>query len=309
MAPTYEKVAKNLKHIVNVGAVDCAKEADICEELDVESVPELILIPYGIENRDNIEHYTGEKTATKIYDFALTALPQTYVTTLKLNPQYSEFLLQPKPKIILFSKKPTPSPLFISLSLFFKDHVSFGFVPSSSAAGITAENQRVVSDWPSIVAFSSEGEKEVYQGEISYPALSLFINKILKTSKKRVTKEEGVVELNSKNLGAICSTGLCGILLVDPSQEKLANDQDEILKKLSVKYLHERLKFTWVGLDNSESIRESVAPEAKYVIYNPKSIKVAWTADGSFEGISAFVDRVLGGGEKWIKLDKLGLRV
>jgi len=91
---------------------------------------------------------------------------------------------------------------------------------------------------------------------------------------------------------------------VESGQDNLSVEEENVAKKIMGKYSKERpnFKVIWVGLENSAFLRENFQ-EAKFLVYNPKSLKLTYTVEKSLEGISAFLDRVFGGAEKWIKLD------
>ena len=67
-AKEYKELAKQLKGVIKVTAVDCVKEKKICSEYDVKTYPTLKVIPPG---GFGVQDYSGERTAKAVYPWVM----------------------------------------------------------------------------------------------------------------------------------------------------------------------------------------------------------------------------------------------
>lgn len=68
LAPEYEKVAKTLEGIVNVGAVDMDANAEVGSPYGIQGFPTLKF--FG-DNKNTPADYSGERTAEAMIDYLL----------------------------------------------------------------------------------------------------------------------------------------------------------------------------------------------------------------------------------------------
>ncbi len=71
LVPEYEKAAKALEGIVNIGAVDADANKDIAGQFGVQGFPTLKF--FG-ENKSSPTDYGGERTGQAITDFVLSEI-------------------------------------------------------------------------------------------------------------------------------------------------------------------------------------------------------------------------------------------
>ena len=64
----YKELAKQLKGVIRVTAVNCDKEKKICDEYDVKTYPTLKVIPPG---GFGMQDYSGERTSKAVYPWVM----------------------------------------------------------------------------------------------------------------------------------------------------------------------------------------------------------------------------------------------
>jgi len=126
LAPTYEKVAKNLNGLVKVGAVDCDAEDNkaLCGKVGVRGYPTLKIYPveksfnpYTKKRAKLPTDYNGPRSAKGMVENVLAGMPDMVHSVKSDNA--TDFLDGEYPKALLFSDKEATSPLFKSISLEF----------------------------------------------------------------------------------------------------------------------------------------------------------------------------------------------
>lgn len=193
LAPEYDGAARSLEGIVKFANIDCDVEANkpICGRFDVKGFPTIKLFP-ATKNRVPRD-YQGERAGKAIIDYAVSALPHS-VRKLKAEELAPWISADPsRGKVLLFSNKPTSSPLYKSLALDFRKSMSFAFArgdqaPVTNAARATLGlNIQGSGDLPVLVFFPprAEGETdfekgtfETYAGKLKYNVLKTWLDGI-----------------------------------------------------------------------------------------------------------------------------------
>ena len=138
LAPTYEKVAKNLNGLVKVGAVDCDAEDNkaLCGKQGVRGYPTLKVFPvdktfnpYTKKTVKLASDYNGPRNAKGMVENVLASMPDMVHAVHADNA--TDFLADDYPKALLFSDKEATSPLFKSLAIQFKGRMRMGKASSS----------------------------------------------------------------------------------------------------------------------------------------------------------------------------------
>jgi protein disulfide-isomerase A6 len=237
----YTAVADNIGGIVNIAAVDCEEQVELCSVFKLNTFPMLLLFPSNpepIPDRPNqyIKNptvYQGAGTAGAINHWVIKNLPDE--VTVISDDTLDVFLSSDLPKVLLFSEKAKPANLFKSLSLTFKNTLSFGMVKNTEANTVQKYN---INKFPSIIVITSDSVSR-YDGPISKNELKEFImpfasdfmnrrNSKPKEDLKTQKTEPIVPELhqvnNQEEFDKACKPhGLCFIVFMDPSDESHGN--------------------------------------------------------------------------------------
>lgn len=126
LAEEFRTLAAKMKGIIEVGAVDCQENDEICEELGVKSKSHVIKI-YSEKISDSGQVYKG-KIEWKSLSNSATSKMESFVSIVT-NENYNDFMNREKNniKLLLFSNKKNIPPLYKALSKFSK-LISFGLV-------------------------------------------------------------------------------------------------------------------------------------------------------------------------------------
>ncbi|KAI5839039.1 PDI protein A prpA [Morchella snyderi] len=179
LKPDYEKVAKSLKGLAKVAAVDCNEEKNknLCAEQGVQGFPTLkIFQPSGKKGSPSVIDYTGPRTAKAISDAVAERIPNhvTRVTSSKLG----NFLTNKNEtaKAILFTSKGVTSPLWKALAIDFLGSITFAQIRDKEAEAVETFG---IENYPTVVLLPG-GDKEgiVYDGKIAKDDLFKFFSQI-----------------------------------------------------------------------------------------------------------------------------------
>jgi len=182
LAPTYEKVAKNLNGLVKVGAVDCDHKdnAALCSKAGVRGYPTLKIYPveksfnpYTKKSAKMPSDYNGPRSAKGMVDMVLGGMPD--MVHHVNNNNVTDFLVDEYPKAILFSDKEATSPLFKSLAIQFKGRMRMGKASTSDEALMS---RFMVESGPKLVVVpGSDVEKHVkHDGKLKKDELQTFLS-------------------------------------------------------------------------------------------------------------------------------------
>lgn len=157
LQPEYKKLAKKLKNIVNIGAVDAdnASNRGLAGKYQIKGFPTLkVFYPDG-----KVVDYQGGRTASAMASF-MTALLSSKVELIRTKNE-AVFLEGEQYKVLLFTTKEKTTTLFKSLSQRFAGRLKFGEVSS-------ADNDLVVkyevSEFPSLFVLKESSEPIKYAG-------------------------------------------------------------------------------------------------------------------------------------------------
>ncbi|RPB07145.1 ER-resident thioredoxin protein [Morchella conica CCBAS932] len=214
LKPDYEKVAKSLKGLAKVAAVNCDEEKNknLCAEQGVQGFPTLkIFQPSGKKGSPSVIDYNGPRTAKAISDAVAERIPNhvTRVTSSKLDDFFAN--KNETVKAILFTNKGVTSPLWKALAIDFLGSITFAQIRDKEAQAIEAFG---IDNYPTVVVLPG-GDKEaiVYQGKISKDDLFEFFKQIAppvkepeasakprkEKSKKTEEQQPIVVEVNDED--------------------------------------------------------------------------------------------------------------
>ncbi|CAO1631330.1 unnamed protein product [Sympodiomycopsis kandeliae] len=193
LVPEYDGAARTLEGIVKFANIDCDVESNkpLCGRYGVQGFPTIKLFP-ATKNRIP-KDYQGERAGKALIQYAIDSLPHS-VKKLKAEELSQWTLSDPsKGKVLLFSNKPTSSPLYKSLALDFRKSMAFAFArgdqaPVSNSARTTLGVQiQSSADLPVLVFFPprdggesdfEKGKFETYSGKLKYPLLKKWLDDI-----------------------------------------------------------------------------------------------------------------------------------
>lgn len=199
LTPEYERAAATLDGVVKLAAIDCDADENkpVCGRYGIQGFPTLKLFPPTKKRLP--KDYQGPRTAKDISAFAVDALPAS-AKKLKAEELQEYVGKSPaRPKVLLFSTKPTSSALYKSLALDFRTSMDFAFLrgdqsPVASAALDTLGLDLSTASLPTLVVLrSGEGsaaERMVrYDGKLKYKDLHSFLQPLApKSSSGEKTK-------------------------------------------------------------------------------------------------------------------------
>lgn len=193
LGPEYDGAARSLQGIVKFANIDCDVEGNkpICGRYGVQGFPTIKLFP-PTKNRVPRD-YQGERSGKALIDYAVAALPHS-VRKLKAEELAPWISTDPsRGKVLLFSNKPTSSPLYKSLALDFRKSMSFAFARGDQAPVTNAARATLglkiqgTNDLPVLVFFPprADGQEEfqkgsfdTYEGKLKYDLLKTWLDDI-----------------------------------------------------------------------------------------------------------------------------------
>jgi len=324
----YNKVAKDLKGMAKVTAVNCNDQQKFCDKNDVKETPYIKMYPV---NPIPAFKYEGKMEA-KAISGRLSKMIQDYTTKLtkeNVNSWLSSEVS--KPKLIVFSNKKTAPTMLKALSsdsVFYRT-AKFGFV-TEDEADVVAKFK--VKKFPTVVMQRLQGKDvktETYSGEINFLALHKWVNPYIESGvgdkvsgggakqmedsnieddQPWLTQE--VPEMTGKSSNSICfkGEGLCVIYLKEGAADQKEIDMLEGLSKKFTSNLDGRgakMKFMWLNTQIEPNFKELFKPaqNPSVVIFNPhkrlRFCKLDHGEDNEVKGdaaaIEAHVEKVLGG--------------
>eukprot|EP00292_Cryptomonas_paramecium_P005861 CAMPEP_0113670062 /NCGR_PEP_ID=MMETSP0038_2-20120614/4926_1 /TAXON_ID=2898 /ORGANISM="Cryptomonas paramecium" /LENGTH=394 /DNA_ID=CAMNT_0000586033 /DNA_START=46 /DNA_END=1230 /DNA_ORIENTATION=- /assembly_acc=CAM_ASM_000170 len=307
----YKELAKQLKGVIKVTAVNCGKEQKICNEYGVKTYPTLKVIPPG---GFGTQEYSGERTAKAVYPWVMKFFSH-FVE--KVNSENVEAFLNKnagKFKTILFTDKPKTPLLWRGLSVDFYGKMTLGEVKNTEKALC----QRFkVSKFPTILVVKPGQKKPIkYDGKMDQKELFEFINRYQETfalenlaadeeiALKKPWLSENVPEMTSQSAADICYNGdaVCILAFVKPGSDgKLEKSAYDMIMAAKSKYASGNAKFAfmWVNFAKESSFSAALGVDSQPALVALRTGKRTRYAksEGSFnsEGLSSFLDRVLGG--------------
>jgi len=201
LAPEWEKLAKSLKGIVRVAAINGDEERELAGHYKIEGFPTIKVFgstmkktPDGKGIMKDPEDYNGPRTATDMAKFALSKLPN-FVTKVT-NKNIDEFLSGSPDlaKVLLVTNKKETTPLYKALAVDFHFQLSLGEVKDTEKDVVSKYG---VTKFPTLIVVPVSGDPVVYSGDLKHDPLLNFLKPYAKelpkptgTSNSGSTKKE-----------------------------------------------------------------------------------------------------------------------
>lgn len=203
LVPDYSKVAAQLDGVVKLASIDCDddKNKPVCGKYGIQGFPTLKLFPPTKKRLP--KDYQGPRSAKDIAAYMVDALPMGAKKLKAEELQEYTDTDAATPKVILFSKKPTSSPLYKSLALDFRKSLSFAFLrgdqrPVQAAARVHLGVEVSDDKLPLLIVVPSradDGEQldkssiKVYTGPLKYHELNAWIKQTVPEAKSGKVKK------------------------------------------------------------------------------------------------------------------------
>ena len=144
--------------IIEVAAIDCHEDEELCEEFGVYSNPEIKI--FTEKANDDGEIFRGKKEWKSIMSAANRKM-QNFVSIVT-SDNYESFIErdQSKNKVILFTERKSTAPLFKSLSKTYKDKLLFGECKKSE---VELYKKFGITETPKLLVLTDPYN---YQGEV-----------------------------------------------------------------------------------------------------------------------------------------------
>jgi hypothetical protein len=324
----YNKVAKDLKGMSKICALDCSEFGKYCEKQGIKFHTDTVKVMVYPVNPMPPFQYEGKAEAKGVSAKVTKFMPDNSV---KLTKEDSDKYLTTdptKPKVILFTSAKKAPTIWKALSseTVFRRTIKFAFI-SEEDAELCGKFK--VKKFPTLIMHrGAKAEiKETYKGEMNFLAIKEWINlhsesgmgdKVAGAGGKEEESVEDakpwlvqeVPELTAKSHNDICfkGEGLCVIYLKDG---ELSSAETDMLSKLSKQFTSQlsdrgaKMKFMWINLAVEQSYKDLFDPAQmpSAVVFNPhkrlRFAKLDHGEDGEVKGdergIEKLMESVLGG--------------
>jgi len=268
---TYNEVAKKLKGMIKMIAMDCDKGGNkkACGSITfdgskpaVEIYPPLPMPKFA---------YAGEATAEKLERTLTKQIPGDKISMITTVEEYKTFTKKnpTKPKVFLFwdKKKPVPVLKGLSTEIVFARTVEFAYVDTTAATDVATESGAAKKKLPAILLIN-KGKKEWYTDkDKSFAALQVWINRYSESGMGDTVKGgdtateiemeepeyERLRELKDRSQKELCfgQKNVCGVLL---SEGKPSEKDIDSMLAFETKFQTKSdrgVSFNWMWLDMS----------------------------------------------------------
>jgi hypothetical protein len=317
----YNEVAKELKGMAKVTAVNCESSADFCKKHDITTTPTIKLFPV---NPMPAGMYKGEMKKEKVSKAVSKMIP-SFATEITAENVDTFLVSDPsKPKVVLVSNKDKVPTILKALSSdsVFRRSIKFGFVKGGDDA--IAKKLKVKKMPGFVMVRGTKSEiREEYKGEMTYRDIYSWVNLYSESgmgdkvqsagASEDVSAEEArpwlvqeVPELTRDSQADVCfkGEGLCVIYLSDGPIPKGEIDMLTGLKTKFTSQLDGRgttFKWMWIDLKVEAEYKALFEPEAMpgVVVFNPhkrlRFTKLEGDKTASAKTIRELIDKIQGG--------------
>jgi len=319
---TYNEVAKELKGMAKITAVNCEAWPAFCKDKSVTETPTVMMFPL---NPMPAYKYTGELKKEKLVKAVSKMIPN-FVTELAAGDAADTFLVSEpsKPKVLLFSDKEKIPTILKALSSdsVFKRSIKFAFVKKTEEALL---KKLKIKKFPTflMVRGSKSEIKEEYKGDMDFRSIHTWVNlysesgmgdKVSAAGGAEETSAEDarpwliqdVPELTKDSQADICfkGEGLCVIYLSDGAAPAADVDMLAGMKSKFTSQLDGRgttFKWMWMDMAVETEFKTLFAPDTlpSAVVFNPhkrlRFTKLEGDVKANTQSIRALIDKIQGG--------------
>eukprot|EP00439_Symbiodinium_sp_Y106_P027997 s3255_g3.t1 len=302
----YIKFADTFKDFLNIGAVNCRQQPDVCSKASINEYPAFRW--FGEDKGTPPEIFSeGTPSAKNLGKWASAMMPD-YTTVLQDKHELRKWLDNVKgPHILLFTDKMSSPPMWKGLSREFNGRASLATVPRCDRTGVfkTPLQREYDVRIPQVVRIDPLDEigkvTEKFSLTLKKESLNLWFMKAIALGKKAgpqaTFKELSRDRIEAGDCGPTDSQ-FCFLWLkagADPAVE-------EATRQLAQKYRRDPIKMMWANVELNPSIldafdlHESDASDFFVALRSKRSRFKVHTGELRFEELDAFVDGVLNGG-------------
>lgn len=282
--------------LVDIGAVNCGRQQQICQQERVQSLPTVMYFGPG-ELKPS--RYSGDVSFKSLSGW----VPKVMADFCKVLP--SEEVLRKwlvsddkVPHVVFFSDRKSTPPLLKTLSLEFKDRAALGIVLAGAEAALASKMG--VDKRPALVHVLDE---ETLQGnpfdkDFKKEALTRFISKAV--AKHRSAESVALKELTPTRFSSgECSPSDSNFCLLLVSTAGSAGDAaKDAFRQLAKRLAHDPVKVFFVrNRDFLRGFGAAIAP-GRALLYRPKRkrFKLYEGDTSNVDELAAFVESTVGGG-------------
>eukprot|EP01054_Gregarina_sp_Poly1_P005020 Gregarina_sp_Poly_1__5019@NODE_2660_length_1861_cov_250_333333_g233_i1_p1_GENE_NODE_2660_length_1861_cov_250_333333_g233_i1NODE_2660_length_1861_cov_250_333333_g233_i1_p1_ORF_typecomplete_len434_score76_04Thioredoxin_6/PF13848_6/0_15Thioredoxin_6/PF13848_6/1_9e08Thioredoxin/PF00085_20/0_0092Thioredoxin/PF00085_20/0_059Thioredoxin/PF00085_20/1_6e02HyaE/PF07449_11/0_0011HyaE/PF07449_11/1e03_NODE_2660_length_1861_cov_250_333333_g233_i15131814 len=326
----WDSVAKELKGMIKIGAVDCNEFAQFCVQQDAKDVADYLIRIYPVLPMPPYL-YQGKEEKSKLSNQLAKLIPEARITNITEELTLQNFLgnFPALPKVLLFTDKPKASRLFNALSNTFADMMLFAIVPGDMDSAIAKRFR--IKKLPTLLLKKGDltptlKGSSVYKGDLNFRDIHEWLNVHSETFVKGggfITEHEPdpqnitdlrpwltqrVPELTKGSHNDVCfkkSRGLCVTYL--KWGESLTELETSMLERLAEHFrstAKPELHWSWMNLDLEANYVKlfKVSPEVRtpsLVIFNPHSrlrfSKLPSETAADENSIAKFVEKIVSG--------------
>lgn len=302
MARVWTKLASSVSSFMKVGSVDVDYDSSLATQFKVTKYPTILMFNYKRFTTPII--YKGKYSAKMLYNFILENIPALVesVSAKNWNAYLSSY--RSFPKVVLFSSKSTPSPLFRVLAKDFDPGVKFVHVHAITP------NQDIVKEFdvqqlPTVVFIDPSGTPTVYsEATVDYSKLRGFVARQVHSIPRK--QDTQTVTLFSSD-DVLAKSGLNAIFFVPEATLK----PDVWIEEIMAPFLTDSIRFLFARCHEKPIWVEKCNIDPKYptlVLYKSRSKRFASTSVSSLLDedytvvFKDFIERALEGSVKYEKL-------
>lgn len=321
VAGEFKKFGTTFKEFLNVGAVNCRQQNQLCEQNSIGSMDHPAVRWYPADNTKEPEICNEEVSAKALGKWVNSMLPD-YTTTLTDKRHMREWLDNgTNPAVVLFTDKKESPPMWKALSSEFNGRIRMASVTRCDKSGVfKTELQREYDVYiPGIIRIDPLGAvgsiAEKFPMELKKDKISLWLTKLRLVSKKdgpTATFKEWTRERVKAGDCGVKDSQICFLWLKGGMDKKV----EAAMRSLAEKYRTDPIKMMWVGIELNPSVLDTFGLEESelsdfLVAYKPKRGKfMLHDGELEFNALDAFVDGVLNGGRALtskVQINKLEL--
>jgi len=335
LAPEWEKLAKSLKGIVKIAAVNGDEDKELAGHYGIKGFPTIKVFPSQIQKSPDgkgymkvPEDYEGARTASAIASYATSKLPN-FVT--KLTAKNIEKFTSDKPdlaKVLLFTNKKETTNLYKALAIDFHFQLELAEVRDTEKEIVSKYG---IKKYPTLIVITTSEEQVTYEGELKHDTLFSFLKPYAKeipgkskpsggSTKKdtppppppepiRPVKDEVT---DQAIFESVCynKNSNCLIALLDPQNTDVEEQAAYIktLEKLQEKY-SKTFNFVWLDavkqIDFVDTWNLASGFPTIVAFNHKKSSIVPYIGAFSDESIGEFLDKILRGTKRASPVTKI----